>query len=109
MLLLSSGFASLLQSFAPLFDSRVWSYAQVLLLGAILTPGKRTVTAVLRIVGRGNEQGFQNYHRVLNRARWSSRAASQILYEVAIKRVEMARRVKAAGIVRPESRQAALK
>jgi hypothetical protein len=79
MLLLSSGFASLLQSFAPLFDSRVWSYAQVLLLGAILTPGKRTVTAVLRIVGRGNEPGFQNYHRVLNRARWSSRAASQIL------------------------------
>src|SRR3982750_3854835 len=79
MLLLSSGFASLLQSFAPLFDSRVWSYAQVLLLGAILTPGKRTVTAVLRIVGRGNEQGFQNYHRVLNRARLSSRAASQIL------------------------------
>src|SRR3982751_993992 len=79
MLLLSSGFVSLLQSFAPLFDSRVWSYAQLLLVGAILAPGKRTVTAVLRIVGRGNEKRFQNYHRVLNRARWSSRAASQIL------------------------------
>src|SRR3954454_17669547 len=79
MLLLSSGFVSLLQSFAPLFDSRVWSYAQLLLFGAILAPGKRTVTAVLRIVGRGNEQCFVNYHRVLNRARWSSRAASRIL------------------------------
>src|SRR3954469_3882381 len=79
MLLLSSGFASLLQSFAPLFDSRVWSYAQLLLLGAILAPGKRTVSAVLRIVGLGNEKRFQNYHRVLNRARWNSRAASQIL------------------------------
>jgi DDE superfamily endonuclease len=73
------GFLSLLQTFAPLFDSRVWNYAQLLLLGAILAPGKRTVTAVLRIVGRGNEQGFQNYHRVLNRARWSGLAASQIL------------------------------
>jgi DDE superfamily endonuclease len=79
MLLLSSGFASLIQSFARLFDSRVWSYAQLLLLGAILAPGKRTVTAVLHIVGLGNEQRFQNYHRVLNRACWSSRAASRIL------------------------------
>jgi hypothetical protein len=79
-MLFSSGFVSLLQSFAPLFDSRVWSCAQLLLLGAILAPGKRTVTAVLRIVGRGNERGFQNYHRVLNRARWSSRSASRILW-----------------------------
>jgi DDE superfamily endonuclease len=79
MFLLSSGFLSLLQSFAPLFDSRVWNYAQLLLLGAVLAPGKRTVTSVLRIVGLGSEQHFQNYHRVLNRARWSSRAASRIL------------------------------
>src|SRR4051795_11340229 len=79
MLLFSSGFVSLLQSFAPLFDSRVWSCARLLLIGAMLAPGKRTVTSVLRIVGRGNEQCFQNYHRVLNRARWNSRAASQIL------------------------------
>src|SRR3954453_15515224 len=71
MLLLSSGFASLLQCFAPLFDSRVWNYARLLLIGAMLAPGKRTVTSVLRIVGRGNEQRFQNYHRVLNLARWN--------------------------------------
>jgi DDE superfamily endonuclease len=79
MLLLSLAFVSLIQSFAPLFDSPVWNYAQLLLVGAILAPGKRTVTSVLRIVGLGSEQHFQNYHRVLNRARWSSRAASQIL------------------------------
>src|SRR3954454_20868905 len=85
MLLLSSGFVSLLQSFAPLFDSRVWSYAQLLLFGAILAPGRRTVTAVLRIVGLGNEKHFQNYHRVLNRARWSSRAASQILWGLLVR------------------------
>jgi hypothetical protein len=79
MLWLSSGFVSLIQSFAPLFDARVWNCAPLLLIGAILAPGKRTVTAVLRIMGRGNEKRFQNYHRVLNRARWSSRTASQIL------------------------------
>src|SRR4051794_36753486 len=77
--MLPSGFAPLLLAFAPLFRSSVWGYAQVLLLGAILAPGKRTITAVLHIVGLGNEKHFQNYHRVLNRARWSSRAASQVL------------------------------
>ena len=79
MLLLPSGFAALLQTFAPLFGSRVWNYAQLLLVGAILAPGKRTITSVLRIVGLGHEKHFQNYHRVLNRARWSSRAASRLL------------------------------
>jgi DDE superfamily endonuclease len=51
----------------------------------MLAPGKRTVTAVLRIVGRGNEKRFQNYHRVLNRARWSSRAASRILLRLLVR------------------------
>jgi hypothetical protein len=78
-MLLSCDFAPLLLAFAPLFDRSVWRQAQVLLLGAILAPGKRTVTAVLRIMGLSNEKHFQNYHRVLNRARWSSRAASRIL------------------------------
>jgi hypothetical protein len=84
MLLLSSGFASLLLAFAPLFSSSIWSYVEVLLLGTILTPGKRTVTAVLRIVGLGSEPHFQNYHRVLNRARWSRRAASRILLRLLV-------------------------
>jgi hypothetical protein len=50
-----------------------------LLLGAILAPGQRTVTAVLRIMGLSMEKHFQNYHRVLNRAVWSSREASRLL------------------------------
>lgn len=47
--------------------------------GAILTPGPRTVTAALRALGLGHELHFQNYHRVLNRAQWSPRAAAKIL------------------------------
>lgn len=77
--MLPSGFAPVLLAFAPLFGSSVWQRAQLLVLGAILAPGKRTVCSVLRVVGLGTEEHFQNYHRVLNRARWSSRAASQIL------------------------------
>jgi hypothetical protein len=41
-----------LAPFAPLFSQRVWLHAQVLLVGAILTPGIRTVTAALRVMGR---------------------------------------------------------
>jgi DDE superfamily endonuclease len=79
MFFLPSGFASVILAFAPLFRHSVWSTARLLLLGAILAPGKRTVTAVLQIVGLGSEKHFQNYHRVLNRVHWSSRAASRIL------------------------------
>jgi hypothetical protein len=78
-MLLSSGLSPLLLAFAPLFCPSVWCPAKVLLLGAILAPGKRTVTSVLRIMGLSNEKNFQKYHRVLNRACWSSRAASRIL------------------------------
>ncbi len=60
------------QTFAPLFSVRVWPYAQDLLLGAILAPGKRTVCSILRVLGLAGAVHFQNYHRVLNRARWSA-------------------------------------
>jgi DDE superfamily endonuclease len=49
------------------------------LAGAILAPGKRTVTAALRVMGKSQEKNFQTYHRVLNRARWSVLAAARIL------------------------------
>src|SRR4029453_8537344 len=65
--------------FAPLFSKRVWEHAQVLIVGALLAPGKRTVTAVLRVMGLSQEGQFQKYHRVLNRARWSSGAGARVL------------------------------
>jgi hypothetical protein len=66
-------------AFAPLFGKRIWSQAQLLVLGAILAPGKRTTTAVLRVMGLSQEQHFQNYHRVLSRAVWSSFEVSRVL------------------------------
>jgi DDE superfamily endonuclease len=69
----------ILAPFAPLFSQQVWGHAQVLLLGAILARGPRTVTGALRIMGLAMERHFTNYHRVLNRATWSGRQASRIL------------------------------
>lgn len=69
----------LLAPFAQLFSHRVWLHAQVLVVGAILSPDQRTVTAALRVMGLAGERRFTNYHRVLNRACWSSRQASKIL------------------------------
>src|SRR5205809_892624 len=62
-----------LRPFEAVFSERVWDWVTVLLVGAILAPGQRTVAAVLRVMGLSDERQFQNYHRVLNRARWSSR------------------------------------
>jgi hypothetical protein len=68
-----------LASFAPLFSKRVWQHAQVLLVGAILAPGGRTVGSALRAMGLDQTERFHRYHRVLSRARWSSLQASRIL------------------------------
>lgn len=74
-----SHLVSFLQTFAPLFSTRVWSAAQALLLGAILAPGKRTVSSILRVLGLAGAVHFQNYHRVLNRAQWSALGGAQRL------------------------------
>lgn len=76
---LQDEYSTILSSFAHLFSRRIWERVQILLAGAILSPAERTVTAALQAVGLSAEKHFQNYHRVLNRAVWSSREASHIL------------------------------
>jgi hypothetical protein len=79
MLTVPKEFAILMTTFAPLFTKRVWQHVQVLLVGAILVPGKRTVTAALRVMGLAQAKFFQQYHRVLNRAVWSSLEGARLL------------------------------
>jgi len=79
MLTLPDEYNTLFNQFQTFFSKRVWRFGLVLIVGAILTPGKRTVTAVLRIMGLSQERHFQNYHRVLNRAVWSNLALSAVL------------------------------
>src|SRR5262245_36005053 len=85
MLPLPGEMIAVLQPFAPAFRACVWEWAKVLLVGAILAPGGRTVTAVLRAVGLSQERHFANYHRVLNRDRWSSRALSRVLLDLLLR------------------------
>ena len=69
----------LLAPFAPLFARRVWCHALVLVAGAILTPGRRTVCAALRVRGLSQTRRWTCYHRVPNRAKWSSLAVARVL------------------------------
>jgi len=72
MLSLPIAFSSVIGVFAPVFSRPVWPHVKVLLTGAVLAPGKRTVTAILQIMGRSAVSDFQTYPRVLHRAVWSS-------------------------------------
>ncbi len=71
--------------FADLFTRPTWSNVLVLLAGAILAPGRRTVSATLRILGRECDPDFCTFHRILNRAAWSPRAAARQLVILLVK------------------------
>jgi len=76
----------LLNPFAPCFCGvTTWMKAQVLLLGAILTPGRRVVTEALRVMGLSESRQFAHYHHVLNRAVWSPLALARSLLKLLVK------------------------
>ena len=80
MLHVPARFATILVAFAPVFvQARTFQHAQMLLLGALLVPGQRTVCGILRIIGLRQERRFVTWHRVLNRAVWDSRLAARVL------------------------------
>ena len=68
-----------LSVFQPCFTAPVWNHVLVLVAGAVLAPGKRTVTQALRVMGLGDEPGFGRYHEVLNRARGDARKLARRL------------------------------
>ena len=78
-------FLSRLVEFADLFTRPTWSNVLMLLAGVILAPGRRTVAAALRILGRECDPDFCTFHRILNRAAWSSRAVARQLLIVLVK------------------------
>lgn len=84
MLILPSEIMTLLVPFQQVISRRIWDLVEVLVVGAILAPGKRTVTSVLHVMGLKDERQFQNYHRVLNRAKWSGLAASGLLLRLLV-------------------------
>jgi hypothetical protein len=69
-------FLSCLAGFADLFTRPTWPHVLVLIAGVILAPNRRTVTSALRILGRERDPDFCTFHRILNRAAWSSRVVA---------------------------------
>jgi hypothetical protein len=69
----------LLACFARAFSKPVWRLAHGLLVGALLAPPKRTVTAARRAMGLSQDRPFEQYHRVLNGDPGRGRRLSRIL------------------------------
>src|ERR687893_2815861 len=68
-----------LEPFAAALGRQTWRRAVVLVAGALLSPGRRTVTSALRAAGLGNAPGFANHHRVLSEGHWSGLALAERL------------------------------
>ena len=76
-----------LQAWRTCFTAPSWEHVLVLVMGALLAPGKRTVTSCLRMTGRAQAGNFASYHQILNRARWSSRAVARQLLGIVVERL----------------------
>jgi hypothetical protein len=77
---------SLMAPFRSFFTAPVWEHVLVLVSGVALAPGKRTVSAALRVMGLGAAHDFALYHYVLSRARWNSRAIARTLLTMILDR-----------------------
>lgn len=73
--------------FRDFFSPTVWDRVQVLVAGAILAPGKRTVSSALRIMGLDGISNFTGYHQVLNRACWNPRKIGRRLLRMILDRL----------------------
>ena len=76
--------AAWMEPFRAGFTAPTWRHVLVLITGAILVPGRRTVTSALRVMGLEQVAHFSNYHRVLNRNIWSSRWLSRRLFRLLV-------------------------
>ena len=85
--LVPASLALWMQPFREGFTAPTWEHVLVLIVGSILTPGRRTVAAALRVVGLEHAADFTNYHRVLNRNRWSSRWVARCLFRMLVIRL----------------------
>jgi len=86
MITLPKEFSRQISVYAPLFSKKVFEHAKVLVAGALLVVGRRTVCSALRAVGLSDEQRFHKYHRVLSKARWSTRQCARLLLLLLVER-----------------------
>ena len=82
--LASEKLATRMEPFRTSFTAPTWQHVLVLVTGALLVPGRRTVASGLRVLGMAGAPHFTNYHRVLNRDRWCSRSLSRRLLRLLV-------------------------
>jgi hypothetical protein len=80
----SETLATWMGPFRTSFTAPTWQHVLVLVTGALLVPGRRTVASALRVLGMAGTPHFSNYHRVLNRDRWCSRRLSRCLLRLLV-------------------------
>jgi len=77
---------TIVSEFAPvIYGISTWYKIEVLVTGAILATGKRTVSSVLRVMGRSDDHNYAMFHHVLNRAVWSGLEVSAVLLRMLLK------------------------
>jgi hypothetical protein len=86
LLVVPQALAPLLTTCAPLCTKRGWHAGPVLLVGAILAPGTRPITAVWRGMGLAPAEPFHPEHRVLTRDVWAARAGARLLLLLLVSR-----------------------
>jgi hypothetical protein len=85
MLILPGPISMVTGAFAPMCSKRIFAHVKRLVVGAILAPGKRTVTSAWRVMGSSHDRPFQHYHRVLNRAQWSTLRGGHIVLRLLLR------------------------
>src|SRR5215469_9123852 len=79
MELIPTRLLTILYTFTPAFTSPPFAHACDLLVGTLLTSGRRTVASALRAIGHEQDRHFTTYHRILNHAAWSPLLLSRLL------------------------------
>ena len=84
MLTLPPEFQRTISNFSASFRKDVWPKAQLLIVGAIICPGSRTVCNLLRSVGLQGERSFPKYHRLLSQDKWSAKWLAGVLLKLLV-------------------------
>ena len=87
MLNLPQAMITVLVSFAPLFSKPVYKNALELLAAHFLCTGKRTVTNLIKCLGKCKDSKFTKYFYVFRKAKWSPFESSKILFLLIVDRL----------------------
>lgn len=79
MFVLPPEFTEIMSIFSSAFTNKIYRRSLFLVIGSLLTQGKRTVCGVLRTLNLSQTTRWDLYHRVLSRAKWSPLQCSRYL------------------------------